>query len=93
MWHALHALPPPSNRVNWAGFYVVNPAQKEQLILGPFQGKVSLDDLKHSTVKKKLTHLQRWLVRRSHSAEEYVVQPQPRSRRSSFQTWKNSLGT
>jgi len=41
MWHALHALPPPSNRVNWAGFYVVNPAQKEQLILGPFQGKVA----------------------------------------------------
>jgi len=27
--------------VNWAGFYVVDPLQSSQLILGPFQGKVA----------------------------------------------------
>lgn len=36
-----HSLPSPSNAVNWAGFYVVDPLKKEQLILGPFQGKVA----------------------------------------------------
>lgn len=41
LWHALHALPAPSNRANWAGFYVIDPQAKDQLILGPFQGKVA----------------------------------------------------
>ncbi|KAM0721121.1 hypothetical protein Q7P37_003407 [Cladosporium fusiforme] len=42
LWHALHALPSPSNKVNWAGFYVLDTnAKKQQLILGPFQGKVA----------------------------------------------------
>ena len=41
IWHALHALPSPSNQVNWAGFYVLDPSTPEQLILGPFQGKVA----------------------------------------------------
>lgn len=41
IWHAVHALPPPSNRVNWAGFYVSDPTTPNQLILGPFQGKVA----------------------------------------------------
>ncbi|QIW96518.1 hypothetical protein AMS68_002036 [Peltaster fructicola] len=41
LWHALHALPEPSNRVNWAGFYVLDPSKIDQLILGPFQGKVA----------------------------------------------------
>lgn len=41
IWYALHALPSPSNRVNWAGFYVSDPTRKDQLILGPFQGKVA----------------------------------------------------
>ena len=41
LWHALHALQSPSNRVNWAGFYVKDPKVSDQLILGPFQGKVA----------------------------------------------------
>ncbi|WPH02312.1 Hypothetical protein R9X50_00517400 [Acrodontium crateriforme] len=41
LWHALHALPSPSNQVNWAGFYVVDKTKANQLILGPFQGKVA----------------------------------------------------
>ncbi|ROT41390.1 GAF domain nucleotide-binding protein [Sodiomyces alkalinus F11] len=44
LWHAYHSLPPPSNAVNWAGFYVLDPSsppEKSQLILGPFQGKVA----------------------------------------------------
>jgi L-methionine (R)-S-oxide reductase len=41
IWHALHALPSPSNQVNWAGFYVSDPSTPNQLILGPFQGKVA----------------------------------------------------
>jgi L-methionine (R)-S-oxide reductase len=36
-----HSLPPPSNAVNWAGFYVLDPLKPSQLILGPFQGKVA----------------------------------------------------
>ncbi|KXT18905.1 hypothetical protein AC579_3549 [Pseudocercospora musae] len=41
IWHALHALPSPSNKVNWAGFYVLDPSVPDQLILAPFQGKVA----------------------------------------------------
>jgi L-methionine (R)-S-oxide reductase len=46
LWHALHALPSPSNHTNWAGFYVLDQSRaaagkKPQLILGPFQGKVA----------------------------------------------------
>ena len=41
IWHALHALPSPSNQVNWAGFYVLDSSTPNQLILGPFQGKVA----------------------------------------------------
>ena len=41
IWHALHALPSPSNKVNWAGFYVADSSTPNQLILGPFQGKVA----------------------------------------------------
>jgi putative methionine-R-sulfoxide reductase with GAF domain len=41
IYHALKSLPPPSNRVNWAGFYVLNPRKSDELILGPFQGKVA----------------------------------------------------
>ncbi|EGR47846.1 uncharacterized protein TRIREDRAFT_63657, partial [Trichoderma reesei QM6a] len=33
LWHAYKSLPAPSNQVNWAA--------KDQLILGPFQGKVA----------------------------------------------------
>ncbi|KAK5007676.1 hypothetical protein LTR28_004981 [Elasticomyces elasticus] len=41
LWHALHALSSPSNQVNWAGFYVLDPSTPDQLLLGPFQGKVA----------------------------------------------------
>ncbi|KAF3189042.1 hypothetical protein TWF173_001347 [Orbilia oligospora] len=37
LWHGLKALPEPSNRVNWAGFYVRDGP--DNLILGPFQGR------------------------------------------------------
>lgn len=38
VWHAYHDLKIP---VNWAGFYVLDPSNPKQLILGPFQGKVA----------------------------------------------------
>ncbi|KAL2202831.1 GAF domain nucleotide-binding protein [Sarocladium strictum] len=42
LWHAYKSLSAPSNEVNWAGFYVRDTSSKnEQLILGPFQGKVA----------------------------------------------------
>ncbi|KAF2231721.1 GAF domain-like protein [Viridothelium virens] len=41
IYHALKSLPTPSNRVNWAGFYVCSPNDPSELILGPFQGKVA----------------------------------------------------
>ncbi|KAI1765135.1 GAF domain-like protein [Hypoxylon sp. FL1150] len=44
LWHAYKSLPSPSNQVNWAGFYVLDPKStqsKPHLILGPFQGKVA----------------------------------------------------
>ncbi|KAF2102663.1 GAF domain nucleotide-binding protein, partial [Rhizodiscina lignyota] len=39
--HGLLSLPPPSSAVNWCGFYVVDPKNAKQLILGPFQGHVA----------------------------------------------------
>ncbi|KAK0616077.1 GAF domain-like protein [Bombardia bombarda] len=58
LWHAYKSLPSPSNQVNWAGFYTLDPLSPpppptttapvngkrpgpQQLILGPFQGKVA----------------------------------------------------
>ncbi|KAK4104099.1 GAF domain-like protein [Parathielavia hyrcaniae] len=44
LWHAYKSLPFPSNQVNWAGFYTLDPLSpptSPQLILGPFQGKVA----------------------------------------------------
>ncbi len=41
LWHMFHALPAPSSSVNWSGFYVVDKQRPEQLILGPFHGKVA----------------------------------------------------
>ncbi|RMY84466.1 hypothetical protein D0862_11418 [Hortaea werneckii] len=46
LWHAYHALPTPSNQVNWAGFYILDPKVPNQLILGPFQGKVACQTIK-----------------------------------------------
>lgn len=42
IWHAYHSLKVP---VNWAGFYVLDPSNSEQLILGPFQGKVACQQI------------------------------------------------
>ncbi|KAF2746284.1 GAF domain-like protein [Sporormia fimetaria CBS 119925] len=41
LWHGYHSLSFPSSRVNWAGFYVLDPSRPNQLILGPFQGQVA----------------------------------------------------
>ncbi|KAI1270148.1 GAF domain-like protein [Xylariaceae sp. FL1019] len=43
LWHAYKSLPYPSSEVNWAGFYTLdkNSTRRQQLILGPFQGKVA----------------------------------------------------
>jgi L-methionine (R)-S-oxide reductase len=35
--------------VNWAGFYVVDPKNTEQLILGPFMGKVACQSIRIGT--------------------------------------------
>ncbi|TPX13294.1 uncharacterized protein E0L32_006267 [Thyridium curvatum] len=46
LWHAFKSLPAPSNQVNWAGFYTLDPLSppgKPQLILGPFHGKVACE--------------------------------------------------
>ncbi|TRX92055.1 hypothetical protein FHL15_007152 [Xylaria flabelliformis] len=41
LWHAYKSLPAPSSQVNWAGFYTLDATKSQQLILGPFQGKVA----------------------------------------------------
>ncbi|KAK6526280.1 hypothetical protein TWF694_004881 [Orbilia ellipsospora] len=46
LWYAFKALPEPSNRVNWAGFYVRNG--QSELILGPFQGRVACQTISFS---------------------------------------------
>lgn len=43
LWHAYHSLGVP---VNWSGFYLVDPRDATQLILGPFQGKVACQTIK-----------------------------------------------
>ncbi|ORY68801.1 GAF domain nucleotide-binding protein [Pseudomassariella vexata] len=49
LWHAYKSLPSPSNQVNWAGFYTLNPlSPSPQLILGPFQGKVACQTIAFS---------------------------------------------
>ncbi|MCJ1396285.1 hypothetical protein MMC18_009174 [Xylographa bjoerkii] len=41
LWHAYKALPAPLSSVNWSGFYVLDPLNSRQLILGPFHGKIA----------------------------------------------------
>ncbi|KAF2199460.1 GAF domain-like protein [Delitschia confertaspora ATCC 74209] len=41
LYHALLSLPSPSNATNWCGFYVLDPKNPNQLILGPFHGHVA----------------------------------------------------
>ncbi|KAG9244764.1 GAF domain-like protein [Calycina marina] len=48
LWHAFHSLPSPSSDVNWAGFYTIDPKKANQLILGPFHGKVACETIAFS---------------------------------------------
>ncbi|KAF2269867.1 GAF domain-like protein [Lojkania enalia] len=41
IYHGLRTLPSPLKSVNWAGFYVLDSKNADQLILGPFQGQVA----------------------------------------------------
>ncbi|RKF53321.1 Free methionine-R-sulfoxide reductase [Erysiphe neolycopersici] len=41
LWHAYASQNSPLSSVNWAGFYVLDPSTQNQLILGPFMGKVA----------------------------------------------------
>ncbi|KAK6462717.1 GAF domain-like protein [Scheffersomyces coipomensis] len=43
LWYGYHSLDIP---VNWSGFYVLNPEDDNELILGPFQGKVACQIIK-----------------------------------------------
>ncbi|KAF4591898.1 GAF domain nucleotide-binding protein [Ophiocordyceps camponoti-floridani] len=46
LWHAYKAMPHPSNKVNWAGFYVMDRSSTSpRLLLGPFQGKVACQSI------------------------------------------------
>ncbi|KAG7880548.1 hypothetical protein KL937_002110 [Ogataea polymorpha] len=44
LWHCYNE--GLSKRVNWAGFYVLDPESQDQLILGPFMGKVACQTIK-----------------------------------------------
>ncbi|KAG7823883.1 hypothetical protein KL909_002620 [Ogataea angusta] len=44
LWHCYNE--GLSKRVNWAGFYVMDPENQDQLILGPFMGKVACQTIK-----------------------------------------------
>ncbi|KAF2798296.1 GAF domain-like protein [Melanomma pulvis-pyrius CBS 109.77] len=63
LYHAYHSLPSPSNAVNWAGFYVIDPKNPKQLILGPFNGQVACQTIAigrgvcGTAVEKKATQL------------------------------------
>jgi L-methionine (R)-S-oxide reductase len=46
LWHMYHSLASPSSSVNWAGFYLVDRNNRQQLILGPFHGKVACQTIK-----------------------------------------------
>ncbi|KAF8467342.1 GAF domain nucleotide-binding protein [Kalaharituber pfeilii] len=46
IWHAHKSMSFPSNQTNWAGFYVLDPSKKDQLILGPFMGKVACQTIR-----------------------------------------------
>lgn len=41
IYHGLRSLSGASGQVNWAGFYVIDKENTNQLILGPFQGQVA----------------------------------------------------
>ena len=40
------SLDPPSSSVNWAGFYVLDQRDRQQLTLGPSHGKVACQTIK-----------------------------------------------
>lgn len=43
LWHLYIST---NKQVNWAGIYVQNPEKPDELILGPFQGKVACQNIK-----------------------------------------------
>lgn len=43
LWHAYHSM---KVNVNWSGFYVLSKPKTDELILGPFQGKVACQTIK-----------------------------------------------
>lgn len=43
LWHAYHSM---NVDINWSGFYVLNAPKTDELILGPFQGKVACQLIK-----------------------------------------------
>ncbi|CAK7906421.1 free methionine-R-sulfoxide reductase [[Candida] anglica] len=43
LWHGYHSA---KVKVNWTGFYVVDPKDSTQLILAPFQGKVACQQIR-----------------------------------------------
>lgn len=43
LWYAYHSMNIP---VNWSGFYILNTPKVDELILGPFQGKVACQLIK-----------------------------------------------
>lgn len=46
LWHMYKSLEGPQKHVNWAGFYVRDPKKDNELILGPFHGKVACQSIK-----------------------------------------------
>ncbi|CAI5760735.1 unnamed protein product [Candida verbasci] len=43
LWYAYHSL---NVKVNWSGFYLLNTKNENELVLGPFQGKVACQVIK-----------------------------------------------
>lgn len=75
LWHGLRSLPSPSNRINWAGFYVSDAKNRTQLILGPFQGKVACQTIKigRGVCGTAAATSRTQLVRDVHQAAEHIA--------------------
>lgn len=78
IYHALISLEHFQQKpINWCGFYITNPKNPQQLILGPFQGKVRRREKRKTKNKKtKKAIYFRLLVQSSLLVKEYVEQPQ-----------------
>jgi L-methionine (R)-S-oxide reductase len=49
LWHMYKSINGPLKYVNWTGFYVKDPKKDNELILGPFHGKVACQSIKIGT--------------------------------------------